>query len=210
MIASKSRLAMILSQLKTFEDPSLKDEQYPTDGDTAADVVWNANFLDDIEGRTIADLGAGTGILGFGTLLLGAQRVFLVEQDEKALEIAKNNYNAIKEQCTGEAVFVHDDVANFNQHVDVVIQNPPFGTKEKHADREFLRKAFSLAPVVYSFHKETTGEFLKKFSADNNFKMTHHWRYDFPIKASELFHKRKIRRINVGCWRFERKQVGDF
>ena len=39
---------------------------------------------------------------------------------------------------------------------------------------------------------------------DNNFKITHFYEYDFPIKRSYEFHQKKIHRIKVGCWRMEK------
>ncbi|GIL76698.1 hypothetical protein Vretifemale_6291 [Volvox reticuliferus] len=46
---------------------------------------------------------------------------------------------------------------------DVVIMNPPFGTKLKGADMAFLRAAFSVATTsVYSLHKSSTREFIAK------------------------------------------------
>ena len=40
---------------------------------------------------------------------------------------------------------------------DVVVMNPPFGTRKKGADMEFLRAAFRLAKEsVYSLHKRST------------------------------------------------------
>jgi len=41
-------------------------------------------------GMTVLDLGCGTGVLGIGALLLGA-KVYFVESDGSALEIARNN-----------------------------------------------------------------------------------------------------------------------
>ncbi len=203
MIHSKSRLAIELSKLKVFDNPDANTEQYPTDSEVAADALWNANYQGDMDGKVIADFGAGTGILGVGALLIGAKKVYFIEKDEKALEIAKENYNAY-EGVAGEAVFIHGDVQDFNEAVDVIIENPPFGTNKRHADREFLMKAFETAPVIYSFHKTSTAAFVTKIADDNNYRITHNWKYAFPIKATQLFHKKKIHRIRVSCWRMER------
>ena len=204
LVNSKARLAVELSKLDVFEEPDAGTEQYPVDSEIGADALWNAYFLDDIEGMTIADLGCGTGLLGIGALLLGAKKVYFVDSDENVLEAAKQNLSKFADM--GEAVFLHQDVNEFSEKAHAVIQNPPFGTKTKHADREFLVKAFSTARVVYSFHKATSKDFIEKLSGDNGFRVTHYWEHDFPIKASQLFHKRKIHRIKVGCWRMERTQ----
>jgi len=209
MIHSKARLAIELSKLKVFETPDVEAEQYPTDSEIAADMLWNAYYLGDIEGKKIADLGCGTGILGIGALRLDAGKVFFVDRDEKALERAKENYATFKE-IVKEAVFAHQDVKEFKENVDVVIQNPPFGTRQKHADREFLLQAFMIAPVIYTFHKVTSKEFINRIAEDNNYKVTHYWEFDFPLKATQLFHKKRIQRIKVGCWRLERVNLRSF
>ncbi|MCP3682293.1 MAG: methyltransferase [bacterium] len=193
---TKSEIAIKLSKLKVFDNPKLKQEQYATDSEIAADVLWLAYMSDDIKGKTVADLGCGTGILGIGCLLLGAKKVYFVDSDEEALEIAKQNANKMK-----KAEFVNCDVNDFKKKVDVVIQNPPFGTKKIHADKIFLEKAFSIAKVVYSFHKLTSYKFISKLSKDYKFMVTHVLRFYMPLKKTHKFHMKKVKNIEVGCWR---------
>lgn len=46
---------------------------------------------------------------------------------------------------------------------DVVIMNPPFGTRRKGADMDFLRAAFRLATEsVYSLHKSSTRAHIQR------------------------------------------------
>ncbi len=188
---SKS-LAIRLSKCETFVNPKNDLEQYPTDSNVAADLLWNAYMLGDIEGKRIADLGAGTGILSLGALLLGATEVVLVEKDPDALEIAQKN---LKSESSWQAI--QDDIENFTGSFDTVIENPPFGCQKKHADRPFLEKACQLAPIVYSLHSSESREFLQKRAQKEGFQITHTWKYDFPIKKSRSFHKRRIHRIPV-------------
>jgi len=208
MINSKSNLAVLLSKLRLFEAPKLKAEQYTTDSEIAAAVLWQAYYLRDIENKTIADLGSGTGILGLGALLLGAKKVFFVENDKDSIKIAKENLAFIEKgtnaKLSEKAIFLNRDINNFNEKVDTVIQNPPFGTKQRHADKIFLEKAFSLADVIYSFHKLETEVFVNKISGDYGFGITSLWKFDFPIKATYSFHKKRIQRIKVGCWRMNK------
>ena len=200
---TKTQLAVELSRLKTFQKPKMYLEQYPTDSEIAADMLWSAYMQGDIEGKVIADLGAGTGILGIGALILGAKKVFFVEKDKTAMVIAKENIENIG--FSKEAEFVEADVKSFNEKVDVVIMNPPFGTKEKHADKEFLLQAFKIADVVYSFHKLETKEFIQKLAESNQVAITHFWTFKFPLRATMTHHKKKVEKIDVGCWRFKRK-----
>ena len=203
---SKSRLAIILSGLEGFYKPKLRQEQYLTDSEVCASMLWNAYLLKDIEGKVIADFGCGTGILGIGALLLGAKNVLFVESDKKALETAKNNVSKLKSESysLGKVDFICRDIGRLKIKRDMVIQNPPFGTKVRHTDIFFLEKALETAPVVYSFHKSETKVFLERFAAENNAKITHVWDFRFPLKATFGFHRRQIHRINVSCLRFER------
>ena len=202
---SKGTLAKILSQLKVFDNPRISEEQHPTDSEIAAETLWNSAMIEDFEGKVIVDLGAGTGILGIGCLLLGASKIIFIEKDSYALGICKENYQKIKSEFNvGEAEFVEEDVSNYSGKSDLVIENPPFGTKEEHADKVFLEKSFSIAPIIYSFHKSSTKEFIQQFAENKGFKTTHYWEVDFPLKATQKFHKRQIKRIKVGIFRFQK------
>ena len=207
-VGSKGALAVALSRLEGFQEPKVRAEQYTTDSEIAAQVLWNAKMMGDI-GKVSVDLGCGTGILGIGLLLLGSKKVFFVDSDENALKIAKKNYEKLKSESYlfGEAIFLHQDINEFDEKVGLVVQNPPFGTKVRHSDKIFLKKAFEIAGLVYSFHKSESKNFIKKFSTENNFSVTNIWDFDFPLKASYEFHRRKIKRIGVSCFRLEKQKL---
>ncbi|MEK6846433.1 MAG: METTL5 family protein [Nanoarchaeota archaeon] len=208
MFRSQKEFEIQLEQLKSFSSPSVKLEQYPTPAKIAAEWMWGMALRGEVQGKIVLDAGCGGGILGIGALLLGAKKVFFVDKDETALEIAKENYNAVKKEYkVGKAEFFCVDITQFAQKVDVVVQNPPFGTKEAHADKKFLEKAFSLAPVVYSMHKSSTKKFVEAISKDFGFWITHHWEYAFPIKAVFKFHEKPVKRIEVGLWKMEKKRM---
>lgn len=199
---SKGSLEVILSKLKVFDKPKVRLEQYAMDSKIGAEILWNASLSGEIEG-IVADLGCGTGILGIGALLLGAKKVFFVDIDKNALGIAKINLELIKSEFNmgGEAIFVCKNVADFNNKVDLVLQNPPFGVKVRHSDRIFLKKAIELAPIVYSFHKLESKEFIGRFCEENGHKVNNIFKFDYPIKAEYEFHKKRIHRFRVGCWK---------
>ena len=199
---SKSGLAVALSKLKGFVEPKVRVEQYATDPEIAAEVLWNAYMLGDI-GKVSVDLGCGTGMLGLGALMLGAKKVYFVDNDQEALAVARQNCANLKSE--DKAVFRCQDVSDFNEKADVVFQNPPFGTKVRHADKIFLEKAMGLAKTVYSFHKTSTKSFVESICRDHNFRITHRWDFNFPLKATQRFHTRKIHRINVSCFRIAKK-----
>ena len=129
-IRSKKDLEVELSKLKNFESPSFELEQYATPSHIAAEWIWNMALKGEVAGRTILDAACGPGILGIGLLLMGAKKIFFVDKDQKALTICIENYNKIKgEYDVGKAEFIHQDISLFDQQVDIVVQNPPFGTK---------------------------------------------------------------------------------
>jgi putative methylase len=197
----KNKLSILLSKLADFESPSAKLEQYSTPSDIAADVLWNAYMNGDIENKTIIDAACGPGFLGIGALLLGAKKVYFVDKDIKALNIAARNVKSVEKEKAFSREFVLRDISETKIRADVVIQNPPFGTKKEHADRLFLIKAFESAQVIYSFHKLSTEKFVQSIAADNGFMITHLYKYDFPLKATQSFHEKPVRNIEVGCWR---------
>jgi len=201
---TKARLGIVLSKLDVFANPKPHLEQYPTDSEVAASVLWNAHMLGDIKDKVIADLGCGTGVLGLGSLLLGAKHVFFVDVDKDAIKICKSNLEMLEEFDTNSVHFFNENIGKFDRKVDVVIQNPPFGVQNKHADKPFLKKAFEISDVVYSLHKIESKGFIEKLSKDEGFRVTHLFEFSMPIKQTMGFHKQRIRRIRVGCWRFKK------
>jgi len=206
-IRSKSGLAIALSRLKGFERPKVNVEQYTMDSEIGAFVLWQAALKGDIGQKVSVDLGCGTGILGIGCLLLGASKVYFVDNDEDALKIAKESLKIVKSEFSieGKASFLCSDILGFDKKVDTVVQNPPFGVKVRHADKAFLEKAMKIGKVIYSFHKSDTKSFIFKFVGEKNFKVTNVWDFKFPLKASFEFHSRRIKRIDASCFRIEKK-----
>ena len=204
-IGSKKQLAVLLSKLKGFNEAKVRIEQYTTDPEIAAEVLWTAFMNGDI-GKVSVDLGCGSGILGIGLLILGGEMVYFVDFDKDAIEIAKLNLEKAKSEykVEGEAIWVLGDAANFNEKVCLVVQNPPFGVKVRNADRLFLKKAFEAGDTIYSFHKSGSRQFIEAFSRENGFEITNIMDFKFPLKATMSFHSRRIKRINVSCFRIER------
>ena len=82
---NQKQLAMQLSKLVSVESKKVQLEQYPTDSEIAAEILWAAFMQGDIEDKSIADFGCGNGILGIGALLLGAKRQCLLTLTINAL-----------------------------------------------------------------------------------------------------------------------------
>ncbi|MDP3734409.1 MAG: METTL5 family protein [Nanoarchaeota archaeon] len=204
-IRSQKQLAIALSTLKGFTKYTLTLEQYPTPSSIAAEWIWSMALQGEVAGKVILDAGCGPGILGIGLLLMGAKKVFFLDSDTNVMEICAHNYQTVKEEYEiGEAVFISNDISLFDYEVDIVVQNPPFGTKQEHADKKFLEKAFTVAPIVYSMHKYSTKNFVEAIAKDFQFQITHLWRYQFPIKETYAFHTKPVRSVDVGLWKMEK------
>jgi len=195
-MGSQKSLAVRLSRLKTFIKPNTTLEQYATDSNIAAQVIHSADMLGDVEGKHIVDLGAGTGILGLGALLYGAAKATLLDIDDKALHVAQENADAL--EVAPE--IIHSPLRAVQG--DVVIMNPPFGTKTTHADKEFLLAAFKSAPVVYSMHLASAQDFVRIVARDEGFAATHVWPVSFPLPNTMKQHKQKRTYIDVIIVRF--------
>jgi putative methylase len=198
----KKELELLLSQLSGFNEPKVRLEQYQTHASIVADLLWNAKLNRHITGKVIADLGCGPGSFGIGALLLGAKKVYFLDVDKSAIKTAKENLKKAEKIAEKKlkAEFLHMDVKEFSEKVDVVLQNPPFGVKRTHHDKLFLIKAMELTKTIYSFHKISTKEFVEKFAKENGFTVKRLYRYDFPIEKSFFFHMKKVRIVDVGCW----------
>jgi putative methylase len=183
-------------------------EQYPSDGNTAGNLLWKGSLNGHIEHKTIVDLGAGTGILGIGCLLLGAKHVIFVDIDPHVEYLLKKNIAFLEEhyEFPGTWEFICSDVKSFQlpepynkpdfRDQLTAVSNPPFGTKIKHADKMFLEKAISLSDNVYSMHKTSTKSFLEAFARTHNLA-AHYEDVSFPLQNTMDLHKKKIGRIEV-------------
>jgi putative methylase len=193
---SKKELAIALSNLKPLEKPKLELEQYQTPGEMAADLLWIAQ--DDITGKKVVDLGCGNGVLGIGAAMLGASSVVCVDKDKDAFETAVGNSLYLHLPIK----FVLADVSYpFETRFDTCIMNPPFGIQSENKDRDFLEKAFTVSDIVYSVHKAESGDFLDSFAKDHGFLTKKLKEYDFPIKPTQEFHKKKVYHFRAGLWR---------
>ncbi len=205
MKPKKKHLEMVLQNIPPHPHPDPDLEQYHTPSTIAADVIWNAYSYGDIEQMKVADLGCGTGVLALGAALMGASEVMGVDVDGEALKVASNEAErlGVLDKCR----FIKLDINEFQEKVDTVIQNPPFGAQKankKEGDRKFLEKALEVSPVVYSFHLAKTEEFLELLVKSIGAMITHRFYYDFPIPRIYHFHRDEKREVRVVVLRVEK------
>ncbi len=210
MVRSRKDLAVFLSKLKTFSKPNQQFEQYSTDSETAASLLWQAYLAENITDKYVLDLGAGTGILGIGALLLGASHVEFIEMDATVYTALKENLAILTEHweidITGKWTFTNNNISTCGKTMRedaVVVMNPPFGTQMKHADKLFLTAATKMAPIIYTMHKTTTRNFVQAFTADNNLIISWHENVSYPLKNTLGHHKKRLERIQVTLFGLE-------
>ncbi|CAL8370161.1 rRNA N(6)-adenosine-methyltransferase METTL5 [Gadus morhua] len=200
-------LESCLQQVDGFEEPKILLEQYPTSPHIAACMLYTIhNTFDDIEGKLIADLGCGCGVLSIGAAMLEAGLCVGFDIDKDALDVARTNTEEFE---ISNIDLVQSDLSAlevaYAQKFDTVIMNPPFGTKHNQGiDMKFLKTALTLATVVYSLHKSSTRDHIQKRAKDWGVKMelVAELRYDLP--ASYKFHKKKSVDIHVDFLRFSK------
>ncbi len=199
---SKKDLEVLLSKLKQIDSPNIFLEQYPTPSNIAAEILWTAFMQGDIKNKIIADLGCGNGILGIGCLLLGAKKVFFLDNDSQSILITKKN---ILDLNLKNYILLHKDIKDFNEKVDLVIQNPPFGIQKEHADRIFLIKAMENSKKIYYFHKIESKSFIENLASNYNFNLNQIVNFKFPLKKTQDFHSKKVHTVEVSCFFLIRK-----
>lgn len=200
----RGALERALSVVSGFEEPSPRLEQYPTPADIAAHLVHLADVHDDL-GRTVVDLGTGTGMLALGVALAGAPRVVGLDRDRRALVCARENERCVAPSTNPE--WVCGDATNPPLTVEhaTVVMNPPFGAQRgnEHADRAFLEATADIAAVSYSIHNGGSRSFVEAFAADHGGTITHAFAVDLDLPRQFDFHTTQRRTIDAEAYRIE-------
>lgn len=212
----KSELKILLSKIKSFGDiedlePGL--EQYSTSPEVASEFLNIAYVSGHIEGKKVIDLGCGTGILGIGASILGADKVMGIDKDDRVLKIAKENMREIEDEIGRELEmeFLHEDVRNIEDKVekerfDTVVMNPPFGMKKKHRNLEFLKKACSTGEVIYALlhspekRKEKTRKFIKDYLHSFSREGEVLKRFEMRLPRTYKFHEKQAENVKADLW----------
>lgn len=196
-------LEIALQSMERTSEHEVSLESYPTPANIAAAILYAAQMEhNDIEGKVICDLGCGDGIFAHGAALLGAAQVIGIDLHSKALKAARRN-SSLFETAKVNLVLGDVNALTFRMPIDTVVSNPPFGTKKRGADLEFLRKAISIAKVVYSIH--LAGETNRKFLSDAIRKLggsvAQIETFQFPIPKIYEFHRKSKHLVSVDLYR---------
>ena len=200
-------LAIRLSKLTAHPCRDVTLEQYATEGDLAAYWMLAVDQLDGFEGKVVADLGAGNGILGIGALLLGARRVVFVETDEDALEVLRSNVASLEDDLPDRADVVAARVGLDDlplDDVDLVVMNPPWGVQRERADRPFLDVAFTSAGLAVHLLHSDRASHVEAMAASHDWEAEAVLRTEFRLPPTYEHHAKRTGTTDVQCWRFHR------
>lgn len=151
-LVRKLDLERFLSEVEPHPTPNPNLEQYTIPADTCATILHIAAYTyGDIAGKTVLDLGCGTGRLALGAAFLGAKEVVGVDLDRMAIDVAMRNSR--KSGLVGKTQWIIGEIDAVDGIFDTVLQNPPYGVQTRGADRAFLQKALETGKAIYSLHK---------------------------------------------------------
>ena len=180
--------------------PSAALEQVATPAEAAADLLAALDRHVGLEGRSVLDLGCGTGRLAIGAALLGADPVVGVEVDATLVPIARGAARAAK----AKVLFRVSDVATWDAPADVVVMNPPFGAQTRHADRPFWDRAFSLARrSVGAFASSTSRTFIARLALDRGAHVVEVEPVRWDLPRTFPHHRAENVRLAVDRWVIE-------
>ena len=196
----KTELKKEISKISDFENPRISLEQYRTPPALAADMLHTAYMQGDIEDKKVADLGAGTGMLGLGAALLGAE-VLAVEKEDDAVRLLKENMDNLGL----EVEILQEDVEDFDEDVDTVLMNPPFS---QHSDigLKFWEKAVQHSEAVYGISPRGLRERIKDFVGNSSHEVLAVEEFNLSLPPSYGFHTEESHETEIDLIITRRKE----
>ena len=137
----------------------------------AARLLYHVHQHERVDQMVVADLGTGTGMILTGLVFIGALHSIGVEIDPQYALVALKQLEDKVEG--GSFEIINADVSRVRlrgKQVDLVVMNPPFGTKEEGIDTKFLEVAMEICcGSIYSMHKSSTRPYLEKFTTNRGY-----------------------------------------
>ena len=205
-LVRKLDLEMAISAVATHPSPKVYLEQYTVTPEVAAEILYMATYIyNDISGKTVVDLGCGTGRLAIAAALLDAKEVVGVDIDKTAVMQAIENAEKLGVKAKIEWIIA--DIDAVRGSFDTVLQNPPYGVQKRNADRKFLEKAISIGRRVYSLHKAVNTRFLKAFIEKNGGEIRAVHTFSMGIPRMFGFHRQQKHQFLVDLYVIEQKTL---
>ena len=186
-----------LERVPSFADPDPALEQVVTPSEAAAALLGAADRWDGLAGRSVLDLGCGTGRLAIGAALLGAAPVRGIDVDGAAVARARE----AAEQAGVSVDFSVGPVSDAPGRADVVVMNPPFGAQTRHADRPFWERAFALADrSVYAFALADSRTFIARRAVERGARVLEVGSVPWTLPRTFPHHVHRRVSLNVDLW----------
>ncbi len=193
----RTELVRLLQRVPTPPAPRADLEQVASPAEAAATLLARAEQLDGLAGRSVLDLGCGTGRLAIGAAALGAAPVFGVDVDAGSVALARAAAAA-----EGLSVaFTEGPVAAERREADLVLMNPPFGAQRRNADRPFWDAAFRLARrSVYAFSLAASRTFIARRSVARHARVLEVVPVPWTLGRSFPHHTHRGVSLEVDLW----------
>lgn len=196
----RAELIRYLARVPPFPAPDPVREQVRTPVEAACELLEAAAARHDLDGRSVVDLGSGTGMLAIGAALCGAAPVVGVEQDAGAQALARSAGQAIGV----DVEWVRADVAAWHGSADTVVMNPPFGAQHAHADRPFWDAAFATARRrVYAFAGGESRTFIERRAVARGAHIDETRSVVWPFPRTFPHHRKARTELAVDLWVLE-------
>lgn len=130
------KLEEFLQGVDGFQRPKILLEQYPTPSHIASCMLYEIQTKHgDIEGKLVADLGCGCGMLSIGSFLLGAQLTIGFEIDPDAVQVRVNPNFVLHSTifyCSFVGRFFVGTLAKWNYLASIVCSAMSYVISQKH------------------------------------------------------------------------------
>ena len=193
----RSELVRLLEQVPPFPAPERRLEQVAAPAEAAATLLELADRLDGLAGRSVLDLGCGTGRLALGAAALGAGPVRGVDVDAGAIRIARE----AAERLGYPVAFEAGPVGAARPPAELVVMNPPFGAQRAHADRPVWQASFTLASrSVYAFSLAASRTFIARQAVARGAQVLEVVPVPWVLGRTFPHHRRRGVELDVDLW----------
>ena len=207
---SKKSIEIFISQLKNFKKPKENLEQYSIDETFWSELINYYRLKYEIP-EIVWDFGAGTGKLSLPFIIMGSKELNFFEIDKDIIKTLKENINKTSKIIKKEFNFnifnenlLSFDFSKIDKEPDLIVMNPPYGTRNKGIDSKFLKIALNHNSKIITMHKSSTKNYIENI-IKNKGRSFDVFDVDYKLKQTLKHHTKKIKEIDVSLFIIEEK-----